>query len=48
MPLTRRAFVVGGANTAFIGKKHPDFHGPVHELLISKTLNEGEKQVRVF
>ena len=25
MPLTRRAFVVGGANTAFIGKKHPDF-----------------------
>jgi len=25
MPLTRRAFVVGGANTPFIGKKHPDF-----------------------
>ena len=25
MPLTRRAFVVGGAHTPFIGKGHPDF-----------------------
>ena len=25
MPLTKRAFVAGGANTNFIGKKHPDF-----------------------
>ena len=25
MPLTKRAFVAGGSNTNFIGKKHPDF-----------------------
>lgn len=25
MSLTRRAFIAGGANTNFIGKKHPDF-----------------------
>ena len=25
MPLTRRAFVVGGSHTPFIGKGHPDF-----------------------
>ena len=51
MPLTRRAFIAGGANTPFIGKKHPDFiwkrhpdfgvrENPTYDQLLKQAVNE--------